>query len=108
MIYTSGTTGKPKGAVLTHSILSAQITSLVEAWEWSEDDRIMLVLPLHHIHGIVNVLCCALWKGASCHISSHFDPTDTWNHLSGGKLTLFMAVPTIYMLLIKTWEACLL
>ena len=105
MIYTSGTTGKPKGAVLTHSILSAQITSLVEAWEWSEDDRIMLVLPLHHIHGIVNVLCCALWKGASCHISSHFDPTDTWNHLSGGKLTLFMAVPTIYMLLIKTWEA---
>ena len=26
------------------------------------DDRILLVLPLHHVHGIVNVLCCALWR----------------------------------------------
>ena len=104
MIYTSGTTGKPKGAVLTHSILSAQITSLVEAWEWQKNDRIMLVLPLHHIHGIVNVLCCALWTGASCHIPPYFDPKDTWNRLSQGELTLFMAVPTIYILLIKTWE----
>ncbi|MDE0807497.1 MAG: acyl-CoA synthetase [Longimicrobiales bacterium] len=105
MIYTSGTTGKPKGAVVTHEILSAQITSLVEAWEWKKDDQIMLVLPLHHIHGIVNILCCALWTGASCHISPHFDPLDTWNHLSKGNLTLFMAVPTVYILLIKTWEA---
>jgi len=105
MIYTSGTTGRPKGAVVTHSILVAQITSLVEAWGWEKDDQILLVLPLHHIHGIVNVLCCALWTGASCHILPNFDPVDTWNRLSKGNLTLFMAVPTIYILLIKTWES---
>ncbi len=35
--------------------LAAQIRSLVEAWEWSADDRILSVLPLHHVHGIVAV-----------------------------------------------------
>ena len=66
MVYTSGTTGKPKGVVTTHANLRAQITALVEAWEWSADDRILLVLPLHHVHGIVNVVGCALWSGAVC------------------------------------------
>jgi long-subunit acyl-CoA synthetase (AMP-forming) len=35
--------------------LSAQIRALVEAWDWSADDRILSVLPLHHVHGIVAV-----------------------------------------------------
>ena len=65
MLYTSGTTSKPKGVVSTHGNIQAQIVSLVEAWAWRHDDRIPLFLPLHHIHGIVNVLSCALWSGAS-------------------------------------------
>jgi malonyl-CoA/methylmalonyl-CoA synthetase len=64
ILYTSGTTSKPKGVVTTHSNIEAQVTSLVEAWGWLEDDRIPLFLPLHHVHGIVNVLACALWSGA--------------------------------------------
>jgi acyl-CoA synthetase (AMP-forming)/AMP-acid ligase II len=36
-------------------MLEAQIQSLVKAWKWSESDRILHVLPLHHVHGIVNV-----------------------------------------------------
>ena len=104
MIYTSGTTGKPKGAVHTHANLEAQITSLVTAWEWTPDDRILLVLPLHHVHGIVNVLCCALWSGATCEVLPSFDAEATWSVLAGGRLTLFMAVPTIYHRLITSWE----
>ena len=61
MIYTSGTTGKPKGVLSTHTGLEAQITSLVNAWGWSENDRILNVLPLHHVHGVVNVVSCALY-----------------------------------------------
>ena len=61
MLYTSGTTSKPKGVVSTHTNIQAQILALVEAWGWETDDRIPLFLPLHHIHGIVNVLSCALW-----------------------------------------------
>ena len=42
--------------VTTHANIEAQITALVEAWGWRPDDRIPLFLPLHHVHGIVNVL----------------------------------------------------
>ena len=41
ILYTSGTTGKPKGVVTTHGRLRAQVTSLVTAWEWRADDRIL-------------------------------------------------------------------
>jgi malonyl-CoA/methylmalonyl-CoA synthetase len=106
IVYTSGTTGGPRGVVITHANLVAQITSLVTAWQWSPDDRVLLVLPLHHVHGIVNVLGCALWTGARCDVASpRFEAGETWTRLAFGDLTLFMAVPTIYQKLIAAWEA---
>jgi malonyl-CoA/methylmalonyl-CoA synthetase len=105
MLYTSGTTGKPKGVVTTHLNNQAQIMSLVDAWGWSKDDHILHVLPLHHIHGIVNVLLCSLWSGATCEMMSRFDPKRVWEIIERGGLTLFMAVPTIYSKLITAWEA---
>lgn len=104
ILYTSGTTGKPKGVVTTHQNIQAQVTSLTTAWEWTSDDRILHILPLHHIHGIVNVLTCALWAGAECHLLSKFDAETVWNRICDGNLTLFMAVPTIYVKLIAAWE----
>lgn len=104
MIYTSGTTGQPKGAVHTHRSLDAQVESLTRAWAWSPEDRILLVLPLHHVHGLVNVLCCALSSGARCDVLPRFDAEATWNRIAGGDLTLFMAVPTIYARLIAAWD----
>ena len=104
IVYTSGTTGRPKGAVTTHRNVAAQIESLVEAWEWSENDRILHVLPLHHVHGIINVLSCALWAGARCEILPAFDAERVWERFGEGDLSLFMAVPTIYSKLVSTWE----
>ncbi|MBD2412384.1 long-chain fatty acid--CoA ligase [Nostoc calcicola FACHB-389] len=104
ILYTSGTTGKPKGVVTTHENIQAQVTSLVTAWEWTSSDRILHVLPLHHIHGIVNILTCALWAGAECHMLSKFDAQVVWNRICDGDLTLFMAVPTVYVKLIAAWE----
>ncbi len=104
MLYTSGTTGKPKGVVTTHAQIEAQVKSLVEAWKWTAEDRILLVLPLHHVHGIVNVLSCALWSGACCEILPKFDARETWSYLVERPLTLFMAVPTIYGRLIAAWD----
>lgn len=104
MVYTSGTTGKPKGVVTTHANIEAQVRSLVEAWEWTEEDRILHVLPLHHVHGIVNALSCALWSGASCHVLPDFDAHDVWERFAEDDLSLFMAVPTIYTKLIGAWQ----
>ena len=104
MVYTSGTTSKPKGAVWTHLNLAANILTLEKAWEWSETDRILNVLPLHHVHGIVNVLSCALWCGARCEMLPKFDAAKVWEKFETEDLTLFMAVPTIYRNLITHWN----
>jgi malonyl-CoA/methylmalonyl-CoA synthetase len=104
ILYTSGTTSRPKGVVTTHANITAQVMSLVEAWEWSASDRTALCLPLHHVHGIINVVCCALWLGATCQMLPRFDAHDTWDLIASGNLTLFMAVPTIYAKLISAWD----
>ncbi len=105
ILYTSGTTSRPKGVVTTHENIRAQVTALVRAWRWSADDRILLCLPLHHVHGIVNVVSCALWSGAVCEMLPRFDANLVWERIASGRLTLFMAVPTIYIKLISAWEA---
>ncbi len=105
MLYTSGTTSRPKGVVSTHANIRAQVTSLCEAWEWTREDRILNVLPLHHIHGVVNVLTCALWSGATCEMLPKFDAAAVWDRIGSGDLALFMAVPTVYAKLIAAWEA---
>ncbi len=105
ILYTSGTTSRPKGVVTTHANTAAQINNLVEAWEWSADDRIVLCLPLHHVHGIINVVSCALWSGATCEMLPRFDANAVWERIAGGSVTLFMAVPTVYVRLIAAWEA---
>lgn len=105
ILYTSGTTNLPKGVVTTHQNIQFQIETLVNAWEWEKEDHILNILPLHHVHGIINVLSCALWSGACCEFLPKFNAPKVWEKLSGGQLTLFMAVPTIYFKLIAFWEA---
>lgn len=104
ILYTSGTTSKPKGVVLSHKNISAQIESLCQAWKWTPEDRILHVLPLHHIHGIINVLSCALWSGSTCEMFPEFDAGAVIERISQGNTSLFMAVPTIYVKLINHWE----
>jgi malonyl-CoA/methylmalonyl-CoA synthetase len=104
MLYTSGTTSKPKGVVSTHENIRAQILALVEAWGWETDDRIPLFLPLHHIHGIVNVLSCALWSGALVETFPGFEMARILQRVGDGAYTVFMAVPTIYVKLIRAFE----
>jgi malonyl-CoA/methylmalonyl-CoA synthetase len=104
VVYTSGTTARPKGVVTTHSNIGAQIASLVEAWEWSPNDRLLLTLPLHHAHGIVNGLLSALAVFASCELLSGFDAVTVWERFGSGAITVFTAVPTIYHRLVAAWE----
>jgi len=105
MLFTSGTTNKPKGVVSTHKTIQAQITTLVEAWAWSEEDVIPLFLPLHHVHGIINVLCCGLWAGATVHLFASFDIPKITAQIVAGTFNVFMAVPTIYVKLIQYFDS---
>ncbi|SKB84779.1 acyl-CoA synthetase [Maribacter arcticus] len=100
ILYTSGTTGLPKGVVTTHANIEAQITALTTSWEWNKDDHVLNVLPLHHVHGIINMLSCALWSGACCEFLPKFSPKAIFDIFSKDEVNVFMAVPTIYFKLI--------
>lgn len=104
MLFTSGTTNKPKGVVSTHKTIAAQITTLVEAWCWTEEDSIPLFLPVHHIHGIINILSCGLWAGATVHLFAKFDIPKITAEIEAGTYNVFMAVPTIYVKLIQYFD----
>lgn len=104
ILYTSGTTSKPKGVVSTHENIQAQITTLVKAWGWLSEDSIPLFLPLHHIHGIVNVLSCALWSGGRVDCFESFDAQAILERVADKEYSVFMGVPTIYVKLIRILE----
>lgn len=106
LIYTSGTTGAPKGVVWTHAMVDYQVATLSDQWRWSSGDRILNVLPLHHVHGIVNVLLTALYSGAHCEMMPKFSAQKVWDAICGGEPpTVFMGVPTIYQRLIQFYDA---
>lgn len=104
ILYTSGTTGQPKGVVHTHASLMAQVDVLHRSWEWSADDRLLHVLPLHHVHGLVNGLLGAIRAGARLVFLSAFEPAEVWNAFASQRISVLYAVPTIYHQLTDAWE----
>ncbi|KPA85401.1 putative long-chain-fatty-acid-coA ligase proteinputative [Leptomonas pyrrhocoris] len=100
MVYTSGTTARPKGTVHTHASVANMVKVLQDAWEWKDSDSILHVLPVHHIHGLVNILFCSLASNARCVFTKFDDASRVAHRMERGDITLFMAVPTIYTKLI--------
>lgn len=104
ILYTSGTTSLPKGVLTTHANIEAQISTLVDAWEWNSSDYTLSLLPLHHVHGIINVNSCALWSGATVQFLPQFDAKAVFEIFLEGRVNVFMAVPTIYFKLIAYYD----
>jgi len=94
--YTSGTTGVPKGAVLSHGNLLASSESVRLAWRWTAGDRLVLALPLFHIHGLGVGLHGTLLAGASAVLLPRFDPDAVLDAAAVHDATLFFGVPTMY------------
>jgi malonyl-CoA/methylmalonyl-CoA synthetase len=103
VVYTSGTTGDPKGAVHTHGSLLAGVRTLVDAWEWQPDDRLILALPLFHVHGLCAGLFGTLAAGASATVLDRFDEEAVVDAASKG--TMFFGVPTMYHRLASSGRA---
>jgi malonyl-CoA/methylmalonyl-CoA synthetase len=94
--YTSGTTGQPKGAVLSHANCLASAAGLELAWHWTERDRLILALPLFHMHGLGVGLHGTLFAGASALLQRGFRPDDVIASIEALTPTLFFGVPTMY------------
>ena len=79
--------------------------SMTLAWERTERDYILEILPLHHVHGVVNILLNSLYVGGTCHMLEKFDSEEVWEQLlENERLNLFMAVPTVYSKLISAYN----
>ncbi len=105
ILYTSGTTSLPKGVLSTHANLEAQISTLMKAWHWTSSDHTLCLLPLHHVHGLVNVVSCALWAGAKLQFLHPFQAEEVFSVFLEGRVNVFMAVPTIYFKLIAEFDS---
>ncbi|KAK3702939.1 hypothetical protein LTR37_014788 [Vermiconidia calcicola] len=115
MLYTSGTTARPKGVLLHQLVLIAQAKSLLQAWDYSPKDRLLHILPLHHIHGTVNALIAPLLAGSSIEFMFPFNVDNVWSRLAapflpnGDKtenqkhaVTFFTAVPTVWARMLQS------
>ncbi len=94
--YTSGTTGSPKGAVLTHANLLAGSEAVRLAWRWTSSDRLVLALPLFHVHGLCVGLHGTLLAGASAVLLPRFDVDAVLDAAGEHEASLFFGVPTMY------------
>lgn len=99
--YTSGTTGRSKGAMLSHGNLASNSVAVTTAWGWTSADRLLLTLPLFHIHGLGVGIHGTLLAGACVDLRSHFDAAEVYASLCDDPPTMFFGVPTMYGRLIE-------
>lgn len=100
LVYTSGTTGVSKGAIITHNNLAVNGASLVDIWRITSADRLLLALPLFHVHALGNGLHCWLFSGCRMRLLERFEHEKAATEFLDFRPTLFFAVPTIYVRLL--------
>ena len=103
IIYTSGTTGTSKGAVLTHDNFAANAINLLTCWQITAADRLLLALPLFHVHGLGNGLHCWLISGCRMRLVTRFEHQKAAAEFLDFRPTVFFGVPTIYVRL-RDWD----
>src|ERR1041385_6231888 len=103
IIYTSGTTGRPKGCLLTHGNLIANARQISQWLSFSENDRLLTIMPLFHMNAVSVTTMSALYAGGSTVISQKFSAKKFWQIISDYKITSFGSVATMLSMLLNTY-----
>jgi long-chain acyl-CoA synthetase len=101
--YTGGTTGTPKGAMLTHGNIFANVVQ-TETWHYRQyhrgEGRYLLVIPYFHIYAFTVGMMCGVWVGGLQIIIPKYDVEQVLNAIRDLRPTYFPAVPTIFVSLL--------
>jgi long-chain acyl-CoA synthetase len=103
--YTGGTTGTPKGAMLTHGNIFANVVQS-EAWMnpaqvLGGTERYLVVIPYFHIYAFSVCMMMGLWIGALQIIHPKYDPDQVLESIRRFRPTYFPAVPTVFVSLLN-------
>ncbi len=102
LTFTSGTSGRPKVVPNTHANHIWNIRACSEVWRWSETDRLLICLPLSHMHGLVIGLSGAIYHGNSLYLKQQaFRPQEVLDELASGRISMFTHVPLGYAKLLE-------
>jgi malonyl-CoA/methylmalonyl-CoA synthetase len=101
IVYTSGTTGASKGAVLTHNNFAINAVNLLTCWQIRAEDRLLLTLPLFHVHGLGNGVHCWLASGCRMRLTERFAHEQAAQWMLDFAPTLFFGVPTMYIRMLE-------
>ncbi|MEO8584758.1 MAG: acyl-CoA synthetase [Acidobacteriota bacterium] len=105
LIYTSGTTGKSKGVALSYRAIEENTRAMMDLWQFTETDRLVLALPLFHVHGLCLGVTGALRTGFTLLLEERFDAARVIEAFAREGATAFMGVPTMYVRLLEHLEA---
>jgi long-chain acyl-CoA synthetase len=99
LIYTSGTSGRPKGAMLSHRALLANLDQCarIDPPAIAADDVVLLVLPLFHIYGLNAGLGPVAREAATGLLIERFDPVDTLAEIGRRHVTNVVGAPPMYV-----------
>jgi long-chain acyl-CoA synthetase len=96
LFYTSGTTGPPKGVPLTHANLAYQINALLKVKLVTEQDRLLLPLPLHHVYPFVMGMLVPIGLGLAIVLPKSRTGPEIARALREGEATAIIGVPRLY------------
>jgi long-chain acyl-CoA synthetase len=99
LLYTSGTTGRPRGAMLSHRALLANLEQLsrIDPPVATSEDVVLLVLPLFHVYGLNAGLGLTAFTGATGVLAERFDPVATLALVAEQHVTNIVGAPPMYV-----------
>ncbi|HKV17612.1 MAG TPA: 4-coumarate--CoA ligase family protein [Mycobacterium sp.] len=99
--YSSGTTGNPKGVMLTHRNLVANIAQIRAAQDVEADDAVIAFLPFFHIYGMTVLLNAILRARARLVTMAAFDLERFLANIADHKVTVAFIAPPVAVALAK-------
>ena len=99
LLYTSGTSGRPKGAMLSHRALLANLeqSDRIDPPAMTPEDVVLLVLPLFHVFGLNTALGSIAWHGATGVLAERFHPVETLELVQREGVTNLLGAPPMYV-----------